>query len=158
MLGFILRKFPNFEFDMNTFDGRLRLQKFIYLLQAHDVYLGYDFSWYMRGPYCTTLATAGFALRTFYDDLQSSDRRKDESGFVSTIVQERFERFAKFIKSRERNANFLEAAASLHYRINAMRESDDAAVQSVTQKMPDTEESYVRRVLGEMRREKLIAK
>lgn len=47
-LGFILRHFPYVEFSMDGFDGRLRLQRFICLLQTFDIYLGYEFSWYIR--------------------------------------------------------------------------------------------------------------
>lgn len=108
-LGFILRHFPNFEFSMDGFDDRLRLQKFIYLLQTFNIYLGYEFSWYIRGPYCSTLSTHGFALREIYDRIPARKVR-----FESLSVQKRFERFQKFIKGRESDIKFLEVAASLH--------------------------------------------
>ena len=43
-LGFILKQIKDYEFTMQDFDDRLRIQKLIYLLQASGVYLGYDFS------------------------------------------------------------------------------------------------------------------
>ena len=108
-LGFILRHFPGVKFSMDEFDDRLRLQKFIYLLQTFDIYLGYDFSWYIRGPYCSTLSTCGFALRAVYDKIPEEKIR-----FVDSTVQKRFERFQKFISGHEGDAEFLEIAASLH--------------------------------------------
>ena len=109
-LGMILRQAPEFEFDMDTFDGRLRLQKFIYLLQAHDIYLGYDFSWYLRGPYCTGLATCGFALRDIYHDIPESVKVK----FADAKDQLNFEKFLEFVKGKETDASYLEVAASIH--------------------------------------------
>lgn len=109
-LGMILRQAPEFKFDMDTFDGRLRLQKFVYLLQAHGIYLGYDFSWYLRGPYCTGLATCGFALRDIYGDIPEDVRVE----FADSDDQLNFERFLKFVKGKEMDTNYLEIAASIH--------------------------------------------
>ena len=109
-LGHILRQFSNLEFSMSDFEHRLRIQKFVYLLQAHDVYLGYDYSWYLHGPYCTKLATVGYALASIYD-IVPYDK---DMVFVNPAVQKRFEAFKKFIKGRENDNDFLEIAASLH--------------------------------------------
>lgn len=109
-LGFVLRQFPGLEFGMHTFEHRLRIQKFVYLLQAFDVYLGYDYSWYLRGPYCSNLAASGCALAGFYADIP------DGAGmhFSSPSVHGRFARFKEFIGGRENDNAFLETAASLH--------------------------------------------
>ena len=108
-LGFVLRQFPDLEFGMHTFDHRLRMQKFVYLLQSFDVYLGYDYSWYLRGPHCSTLAASGFSLAGFYADIPSGAGMH----FLSALVQDRFDRFKKFIKGRENDNAFLEIAATL---------------------------------------------
>lgn len=146
VLGFILRKFPDFNFTMNKFDDRLRLQKFIYLLQAHDIYLGYDYSWYLRGPYCTTLAAAGFVLDDMYDDIPSLKSTR----FVSSTVQKRFAKFTIFIRGRENDTKFLEAAASLHYLLKTGYLQNDA-VEKVIEKMPDVDEQYLNDVLTKLR-------
>ena len=148
-----MRKFPEFNFKMNEFDDRLRLQKFIYLLQVHGIYLGYDFSWYIRGPYCTTLAAAGFALDDFYHHIPKNPK---DAGFANRTIQRRFDKFAKFINGKENDAKFLEAAASLHFLLKTRRIGDDGAVKRVTKKMPGTEEQYVRNVLAQMRLEGLL--
>ena len=153
VLGFILRKFPEFIFTMDNFDDRLRLQKFIYLLQAHDVYLGYDYTWYLRGPYCTTLATAGFALDDIYDRIQGDTKK---TRFVSQTIQKRFDKFTRFIRGKERNTRFLEAAASLHFLLKTQQISEEKAVDRVIKKMPDADERSVREVLKEMRTEDLV--
>ena len=110
-LGFVLRQFPGLEFGMHTFGHRLRVQKFVYLLQSFDVYLGYDYSWYLRGPYCSTLAASGFALAGFYADIPSGAGMH----FSSPSVQGRFARFKEFIGGRENDNAFLEIAASFHF-------------------------------------------
>lgn len=134
ILGHILHRFPKFGFSMETFNDRLRLQKFIYLLQAHDIYLGYDFSWYVRGPYCTALTAAGFMLDGFYSMLPA-DQGKSE-GFTNSVVRDRFKRFTKFVKNNEMDTNFLEAAASLHFLLEAGKvETSVEAVDVVFDKM-----------------------
>lgn len=134
VLGHILRRFPGFKFSMGTFDDRLRLQKFIYLLQAHDIYLGYDFSWYLRGPYCTALAASGFMLDGFYSMLPDSHGKSE--GFANSVVRDRFRRFAEFVRDKEMDTNFLEAAASLHFLLKTGRAATPAdAANEVFDKM-----------------------
>ena len=155
VLGFILCKFPEFKFSMDTFDDRLRLQKFIYLLQAHDIYLGYDFSWYLRGPYCSSLTTDGFILDDIYADIKASSR-KDRTRFANSFIQKRFERFSKFIKSKMCDHVFLETAASLHCLL--ITDSDitlDDAVRKVAAKTPGATEEGVRGVFDILQKEKL---
>lgn len=155
VLGFILRKFPEFEFSMDTFDDRLRLQKFIYLLQAHGVYLGYDFSWYLRGPYCSSLATDGFILDDIYADMKA-DSREDKTEFANSFIQKRFERFAKFIGSKVCDRVFLEVAASLHILLITEPDiSDDEAVRRVAAKTPGADEGDVSNVLNVLEKEGL---
>ena len=109
-LGYVLRQFPGLDFGMDDFGHRLRVQKFVYLLQSFDIYLGYDYSWYLRGPYCTQLATIGYALSRAYDQIP----RDQKMAFANPDAQERFERFKEFIRGRENDNDFLEIAASLH--------------------------------------------
>ena len=109
-LGYILRQFPDLDFGMGDFEHRLRVQKFVYLLQSFDIYLGYDYSWYLRGPYCTQLATVGHALSRSYGDIPYDEAMV----FSNPDVQERFEAFKEFIKGRENDNDFLEIAASMH--------------------------------------------
>lgn len=47
---------------VQTFDGRLAIQKCVYLAQAAGARLGYHFRWYLRGPYCPELTDDAFAV------------------------------------------------------------------------------------------------
>jgi uncharacterized protein YwgA len=49
--------------DLDTFSKRFNVQKKIYLAQIAGVDLGYRFSWYLRGPYSTTLTEDAFTLK-----------------------------------------------------------------------------------------------
>ena len=131
-LGFVLKQFPRFDFGMRTFDHRLRVQKFVYLLQSFDVYLGYDYSWYLRGPYCSTLAAAGFALAEFYEDIPDDSRMS----FSSSAVHGRFESFKEFIGGYEDDTDFLEMAASFHFLEKDGRLSRDKIFEKVRNKRP----------------------
>ena len=132
-LGYVLRQLPQFEFSMHDFDHRLRFQKLVYLLQAFDVYMGYDYSWYLRGPYCSTLAASGFALDGFYEHIPKNVRMV----FASPLVNGRFEDFKRRIKDHENDTAFLEIAASLHFLDMGGKLARDEVLRRVVNKRPE---------------------
>lgn len=150
-LGFILKQFPDFKFSVEDFDGRLRLQKFIYLMQIFDIYLGYDFSWYLRGPYCSTLAASGFALEQIYHKIPN-----DKVKFSSAVIQKRFDKFRNFIKKRNNDNDFLEIAASIHYLQKICTLNDDEIIAKVVKKQPRFTEDKVRTIYEELKKWPLI--
>ena len=151
-LGFILKQFPKFDFSLEDFDGRLRLQKFIYLLQTFDIYLGYDYSWYLRGPYCSTLAACGFALEKIYDKIPDGER----INFHDDRVQRRFERFTKFISGHEDDIEFLEIAASLHFQKQISELNDYAIIEKVANKRPNFTKEGCVKIWEELKKWNLI--
>ena len=130
-LGLILKSFSNMRFSMNEFNDRLQLQKFIYMLQTFDIYLGYDFSWYIRGPYCSNLASCGFNLKSIYHKIPEGKVKFEES-----VIQENFKRFQKFIDGREDDTQFLEIAASLHAIKNTHDLDRDNAIAELQDRKP----------------------
>ena len=116
----MLKNIPDYQFSMAEFNDRLRLQKTVYLLQAFGICLGYDFSWYLRGPYCTSLTINAFALNDMYnripDDLKAKFERLDK--------QDVFRRFQKFIAHK--NIDELEILASLHHLKQTGMSEEDA--------------------------------
>lgn len=129
-LGFILKNIPDYDFSMTHFDERLKLQKLIYLLQAFGVYLGYDFSWYLRGPYCSLLAHNGFSLEEIYDKIPKDIKLKDKED------QKKFYRFQNFVKAK--TVDDLEIAASIHYLKNVRGKSmDDERIKEKVSKKQD---------------------
>src|SRR5688572_29318776 len=47
---------------IDTMDDRVRVQKSVYLGQVSGADLGYRYSWYIKGPYCSPLARDYYAL------------------------------------------------------------------------------------------------
>lgn len=128
-LGYILKQIPDSNFTMDDFDSRIRLQKIIYLIQAHGPYLGYDFSWYIRGPYCSKLATTGFSLKSIYDRIEE----KPKVEFVDKKVQKKFIDAKKLIKKLPNNDS-LEIAASLHILKHTTNDSKEDIIDKVMKK------------------------
>ena len=107
-LGHLVRRIGNYN-KMETFDDRLILQKTIYLMQSFDLYVGYDFSWYIRGPYSTQLTKDGFDLRDQFDQIANEGRFKEDD------AEMRFQQFMKFIGDKKNDPDWLEITASIHF-------------------------------------------
>ena len=123
-LGFMLKQIKGYEFSMAEFDSRLKLQKMVYLLQAFGVYLGYDFSWYLRGPHCLVLTSNGLRLQEIYASIPEQKVR-----FSNKKSQKLFKKFLKFVKGK--STDDLEIAASLHCLSQACRMSGSEAKSRV---------------------------
>ena len=52
-----------FEFDVEDFESRLRLQKYVYLAKIFGFDLGYLFNLYIYGPYSSELANDYYSLK-----------------------------------------------------------------------------------------------
>ena len=105
-LGLVLKNIDNF--DMESFSGRLTLQKTIYMLQAFGLYLGYEFTWYLRGPYCSRLARNGFELQETYESVP-------RGLFEEKNLQMRFGEFLDFMEDKKRDPDRIEILASIHF-------------------------------------------
>jgi uncharacterized protein YwgA len=105
-LGIILKKIGNL--DINTFKGRLVLQKKIYLLQSFGFYLGYKFSWYIHGPYSPDLTRDAFRLQPIYAEVP-------EVKFSNQEIEKCLNKFKRFIGDKENDADWLEQLACTHF-------------------------------------------
>lgn len=105
VLGGILKRIYD-KFDMLTFSNRLRLQKIIYLLQAHGIDLGYTFAWYLYGPYSTELTRQAFNINSFLDLKQV--RFEDEN------IEKSFNEFICKLGKNKNDDFWLEVASSIH--------------------------------------------
>jgi uncharacterized protein YwgA len=105
MLGGILVRVGTFS--LGRFDDRLKLQKTVYLLQAFGIFLGYNFNWYLRGPYSPGLAHDAF-------DMASSLNRFEPLHFSDQEAERRFNQFLEFVSDRKDIPEWLELVASIH--------------------------------------------
>lgn len=126
-LGFVVRQSLGDRFTMDSFAGRLALQKAIYLLQVCGAHMGYSFTWYLRGPYCPVLAAQGFELRHIYDHIPSVDVE-----FADPSAQASFKKFLDL--TRGKNTDDLEILASLHYLWRNRSDLDPNDVKSMVEK------------------------
>lgn len=125
VLGAILRRIDNFS--MTTLDGRLLLQKTVYLLQACGLYLGYHFSWYLYGPYSTELASDGFTLTQLYSSVPKGTFKKKDS-------EEKFATFMAHIGSSTKDAHWLELLASIHFLTELYPQKERTEIIAIVQK------------------------
>ena len=149
-LGFVLKQIDGYEFSMDGFNDRLKLQKLVYLLQAFGVYLGYDFSWYLRGPYCSLLAHNGFSLQEIYGMIPAGIKLR------SRRDRDNFARFLRFVRGKK--IDDLEIAASLHYlkKVHGGRISDEGIIRRVTEKRDRFTRGQVDDIWREMKKQQLV--
>jgi hypothetical protein len=98
--------------NVSEFDGRLILQKSVYLLEEAGVRLGYAFNWYLRGPYSPALTRDLFNLSSSDDDIDGwvLDQRSRD---IAERIRPLFEGVKK--ECAGDSARRLELFASLHY-------------------------------------------
>lgn len=110
ILGGLLHRVNNYDpktFEVE-FDERLVLQKTIYLMQEFGLYIGYNFRWYIRGPYSPELTRDAFAIMQKYDELPVIR-------FTGAENEKKFENFIQFIAYNKSNEDWLESIASIHF-------------------------------------------
>lgn len=105
-IGGIIKRVGSFSNE--TLEDRKRFQKTVYLIQAFGIDLGYEFNWYVHGPYSPRLAKVGYKLEEIYDQVQPTK-------FSDETYQERFEEFLEFVDPIKKDVDRLEASASLHW-------------------------------------------
>lgn len=114
---------------MDDFDDRLKLQKLIYILQSFGVYLGYDFSYYLRGPYCSNLAQTGREVNEVYGDFMSVN----DGLFKDVEMEKKYNKSVKFIKELG-SMDGWEIASSLHLLNNGLKLDRDECIRRVVNK------------------------
>lgn len=108
-----LEKEAGFRFDIEKFEHRLRLQKYVFLSKFFGFNHGYSHSIYLRGPYSSALADDYYKLAEFYPSYKE-DYRKELEGFNS----------GEFIKIMEgKDGKWLEIAATVLSVYDNYRES-----------------------------------
>lgn len=147
--GLINRIYNNF--DMFSFDNRLKLQKFTYFLQhSFDLNLGYEFNWYTYGPYCIELTKDGFLA-----DFANAPKLK----FAETEAEKKFGHFLNFINKRKDDVEWLEIASSLHLLRKLNPDIDENfLVETIKNKREEfkSKEEGIRKILKELKTEGLI--
>jgi uncharacterized protein YwgA len=93
------------SFDMSSFQDRIKLQKTFYLMQEFGLNLGYGFSLYLHGPYCTELTREAFHITNF--------KEAKEIEFSIPEYEKKFKLFLKLIEPFKNDPEWLEMASTI---------------------------------------------
>ena len=129
-LGLLVKDIGNF--NMDDFDGRLRFQKTVQLLQSFGIYLDYDYNWYLRGPYCPDLAKDGFKLKEAIGNIPDISME-----FADQQYQVKYNNFKKFISEKKHDSDQLEMASSICFLRNEEGMSKDMVLKLTEGKRED---------------------
>ena len=140
------------EFKMDTFDDRLIVQKTIYLVQCLGINLGYHFSWYLKGPYSTSLASDGFSIQDEISrGLDESRKWKLDDSLAAKIESIR-DWFSE--SDKKALAKQLEVFASVHFLVEKKGinyNNTSELVKTLSSLGKDFSEEEVTRAVRELR-------
>ena len=93
------------EASVDSFDSRVKLQKLVYLSDSFGIPLGFDFTWYVYGPYSPQLTKVMF------------DKEIGDANNISKIpnVENIILKLKEFLGDDIHSSDKLELIASLHY-------------------------------------------
>lgn len=124
-----------FKFDVNNFEDRLKLQKYVYLFSKLFEDLGYEFTLYVRGPYSRELADDYYSLNK--EDIKRADPMELPLEYIS------------FIKGKD--SYWLEIAATyLSFRLGNPNKSLDDLCNLITEIKPWTKHGDVKNIASEV--------
>jgi len=122
-----------FRFDINRFDSRLKLQKYVYLGRYFSLPFNYSYNLYIRGPYSPDLAKDYYSL----DDVEASLVRLPR-------------RFVELVRGK--NVEWLEYATTLLMISKRYPNiGDNLIIKLVKSSKPYAEENELREILDELR-------
>lgn len=93
------------DFDVSRFEDRLKVQKFVYILQNRGIKLGYKFNFYLYGPYSTDLVRTAFGIQDYGS--------KGSAKFANPDVEKNFKGIITKISGHKDDIRWLEGAASI---------------------------------------------
>lgn len=140
---------------MDSFENRLILQKAVYLAQEAGVHLGYYFSWYLYGPYCSALTNDAFAMNLESEEFrgwQLDESSNKKLNNLSELIHQKSNDLSKL-------ARHLELLASVHFLIRRKQVSAEkpSEISSLLKKYQKSfEERDVQDALGELRKYELL--
>ena len=101
--------------EIDSLEDRVRVQKAVYLGQLSGVDLGYRFSWYLRGPYCSKLTKDYYEV----EDAINAGEVDYKEMVLKPSIREKLAAVSPLLKKPEsiqlESENWLELVASYHY-------------------------------------------
>jgi len=99
-----------YEFNISTFEDRLRLQKIVYIAKHFGIDLGYSYNLYLRGPYSPELARDYYTL---YEQFRGELPRVPPDVLDNLVNNRNFSRFINVMSNYYSNPRMLELIATL---------------------------------------------
>lgn len=102
-------------YSKDSLEDRVIIQKKVYLLQQKGIDLGYEYNWYLKGPYSPTLT------KYVYDKLDTLATIGYDEFLLNDEVVEKIETINKFEEDKPNNlskASWYELLASILYIYN----------------------------------------
>jgi uncharacterized protein YwgA len=121
---------------MNSLDSRIKLQKLVYILRSEGIDFGYNFTWYIRGPYSSDLADDGYYMSKIMISSPYNKTKRDQT------VLDKLSKVKHIIK----NSNTAELVAS--YLFLRPTYGPDTTNELITRK-PRFTENQIREVMNE---------
>jgi uncharacterized protein YwgA len=135
-----LREAADFDFDVDEFDDRVKLQKYLYLAGDFGLDHPYDYNIYLHGPYSPALA----------EDYYSLDLEERESPPSPSID---VEGYTSLIQGKDKRWLEIAATISSVYDHHKIRFDDEEKLREVvvrkTCEIKEESESYVEEVYEE---------
>ena len=147
ILGGLIKRIYS-DFNLNSFENRLKLQKIIFLMRSHDLDLGYNYNLYMRGPYSVALTRDAFLI----DDWTIIE----ETSFTDPGTEQRFTTFINKIKPYKNNTKWLEIASTLLLIRSLKNPTDEQLIKECNEIKNDYTIKEIELVLNEMKQEGFI--
>ena len=95
------------RYDMSSFKNRLTFQKTVYFLQIFGLSFGYNFNWYVYGPYSSILTKDGYEMEKV--------KNVPKIAFINPKYEESLAKLDKFLGKKRHDADWLELLASIHF-------------------------------------------
>lgn len=126
LAGLLKRLYKNF--DVSEFSDRLKVQKFVYILQNRGINLGYLFNFYLYGPYSTDLTRTAFQI----EDYASKSKAK----FVRPEIEKKFADVLSKLQTHKEDIRWLEGASSILFLAEMNYSKDEIYQQLANKKVP----------------------
>jgi uncharacterized protein YwgA len=141
LAGLVKRVYGNF--NMSTFQNRLILQKFVFLMRHFKIDLGYDFSLYLRGPYSPDLARDAFQVESWAN--------VSKVQFEDSKSEEQFNKCVLFIEKKKTDTNWLEIQSTLSLIKQSHKNLSDEQVVDECKKIKTSfDKEYIKERLNEL--------
>ncbi|MFO7966519.1 MAG: hypothetical protein R6U44_02855 [Archaeoglobaceae archaeon] len=146
----LLKEYNILNFDIDSFESRLKLQKYVYLAGTlFGMKLNYPFNLYIRGPYSPKLADDYYKLNSFKGNLSNAsyntDKFKKFKDFVSGRTPKELEVIATILYLWKTNERLLETGAYSEEKINKLivekvRDLKDIKKDFIEEKLKELQE------------------